>query len=546
MGRECSKKNIIAITRADNQVTGDIFSEAERLKNFDSEQLASYELHMARLLGNDYKAEKPSALDVLKKRRANQKAAEKVKNFDRLYARPSEIFSEKFFGAIEKRGKEWAKKGGDYKTYKELIGKPAGEVLKAIDGIVVAGKPDRMINTELKKFGISLDNVYEARGYLEWLNRGGPTQRPDESFAWLIDRSKDIAKAQSNLNLLWSAGNVTDMIRVFSHYATKQGGGLKAILEGTAKALEASGGNPFKKVKELEKKGVYQTQYVDREGKNLNPFEWTITAQKNLVYHIDKASGGDGITGIRDTLFDSSPLDRPAFDRNPTASPLVYGLVRYPINETRWLFNTAASALKGDARSATNLALFFAARTYFTGLSSNVPAPFFAAMSKDDKEAFKAWEEKFGFFGTPSNIIKLASGGRFDLSGYTQLMGGTLGARANSVADSAMRVFKDLGRSSISLGKGNIPAAGANALAAIFALNNFGLGFGKIKINDEVNSTTLTKMLETTGEFLGNEFGLDKLTGEYLKDAFGNAYKKEPKEEGGTVTRLRVPGPKKF
>jgi len=530
MGDGCNRKNTVAVIRAGNQIQGDIFSEAERVKNFSGEQRFYYEKVMANHFGINPKKKGVSRLDVLKKRTKNASQPEGVMD-DRLYARPSEQFSKKFMSAID--GKM---KAATPENYAEKVAKPMRTLLAALDKVTVNSKSRADLNKQLAKFGLDADNLYDARDYVKWLADGGPNQKSWASA--LTKKAGVIAKAQANLNMAWTLGNSSDIIRVYSHYASRKGG-LKAILEGTATAIKA---NPFKRNPQLAKQGIYETQYIDQQGANNDPFTWSITAQKNLTYHIDKAIGSDGKTGVRELLFDSTPWDRPRYDRSPEAN-LVFGLARFPINEARWHYKTVKQALQGDARAAANYGLYSIAKAAMLGAASLIPAPVYIAMPKEMREEIEAVENKYG-----TNLLKRVSGAvlqkaginaSIDLTTYTQPGGGQLGARAASLVNTGTSVVKNTVKAGIDGVQGNIPAAGVNAIAAASAFANF-TGY-KAEVLGLLNSTTITELFETTGKELEREFDSDRYSRNIVKAVFGQRNVKKNEDESNLPELPKLP-----
>ena len=137
MGDGCQPKNLVAITRAGNQIQGDIFSEAERVKNFSGEQRFHYEKVMANHFGIKPKGKTASAWDAIKKTKGEKNPLMDGRNYDR----PSVMFSKKFYGSIDSKLKAWAKgKDTSLESYKENIGKPIKTVIEAIDSEVKSAK----------------------------------------------------------------------------------------------------------------------------------------------------------------------------------------------------------------------------------------------------------------------------------------------------------------------------------------------------------------------------------------------------------------------
>jgi hypothetical protein len=534
MGKRCNPKNTVGTVRAENQLSGDIFSEAERVKDFDAGQLSAYEMQMAKRLGMI--DDGPSALDVIKAKSPKSPiASQSLEIFkDKLYASPSETLKGRFWNDIDGKFSDFYRKPEAERNYNEDIAKPARTVKTAIETILKSGSNKKELDARLKRFGITTDQSYEALKYLDWVVKGGPEMQVPDGLKPFNAAASSLAKAQANLNLLWTAGNGADMMRIYSHFATKKGGGVNSVIQGTYDAWKASGGNIFRQIPALKKKGFYDSSSIELDNRNRDPFSWTATAQKNLAYYMDKASGGDGYSGVRDIVFDRKSWDRPPYDRF-AENNLVFGLFRYPINEARWYAKTAGQALKGDTNAAANLLTFSMARAVFTGSKSMIPAFVWMALSKDDKESVKQFDENTGL-----NQVKMQSramlksmgiDAEVDLSDYLQPLGGNLGARAGSLKRTFDQIGKAFTKSATYTAKGKPLAASVAFASGVLALANFGAFKGSAskvlsQIDKNFNSTLFTKTAETTAEFLADEMEFDKYERELLKDAFGMTLKK--------------------
>lgn len=539
MGEQCAPKNTLAMLRAKGQAAGDIFTEAERIKNMDGEQRSYYEMQMSRLLGES--TPKKSAFDVIKElekkpdKNIVQKAAGAISDIvaeDSLYKRPSEALPKKFYNAVDKKLSAWEKSGGKVEDYKEKVGKPVKDLIGAIDKTLVSGTSKKDINTSLKQsFGIGLKDVKYAREWLQWVADGGHTQTSKNPFVRTINQvASSVSKFQANAQMVWTLGNGVDMLRPLSTYASSGPKGILSIAKGIGDLARATKGNPFKimgQLPELKKAGAYGTQYMDRgTSSKLNPFEWSINAQKNLVYFVDKAHGGNGLSGIRDNLFDSKAWDRGVWDRSPDFKTAL-DLARYPINEARWYFKTASNALKGDGKSAVNLALYLGLKQALTGIKGNIPAPLYAGLKKDEKELIDKIDEQLPFDLIDKTTTAL-SGGKYklDMGNYVQPLGGQMGARLSSITDTVNKTGRSVSRGVINLSQGKIPAAAFNLAAGAMALNTLTQWKDAGSILGPLNSATFQKMMETTADALAGEFSNgDEYTKEVLKDIFGTTVK---------------------
>jgi len=535
MGDACN--HLAATIQAKNQASGkDIFSEAERVIQMNAEQRAYYEKFMANEFGLGKGSKKPSVWDALKARQQKQ-LNKKTHAYDAAaYNHPSERFSKKFWGAIDNKITKWANsKNADYDSYKEQVGKPARTLLKAINQVATSGKSPATVNRELAKFGLTAKDVYDAKGYLQFLADGGHMQGHGNAQG-LVNTAGFLSRAQANLNVVWSLGSGTDLIRPTAHYLTRKNG-MVNTLKGIGMWAKATKGiGAFSKLKELENKRIYDSAYQDHGTGKADLFGRSIIGQKNLVYYLDKAAGGDGATGIREQLFDYKPWDVPPAERWK-GSPLVFGLARYPINETRWLFKTANAAIRGNPREIANLTVYFAMRAVATGTTSNVPAWMWNGMPDEWKETLEQIDKDL-----PFNLIKKASTSVFqqmgvdaglDLSGYTRPMGGSFGARAGQLVTSISGVGTSGTKAVSSAAQGKFDAAAAHSAATLLALANLGLLGGVLKkipggekaaekfSESQLNSTTLTKLFKTLGDELEKEFDAERTPRNVVKAVFG-------------------------
>lgn len=534
MGDGCQPKNLVAITRAGNQIQGDIFSEAERVKNFSGEQRFYYEKVMANHFGIKPKqAKQKSAWDALKKRKEPKgkieklKAAYEVASDGRLYDNPSVIFSKKFYGSIDRKISVWEKtKAKTGQSYQDAVGKPVKGLIKAIDAEVIAAKNKADMTRRLAKYGLDADNIYHAKKYLEWLSNGGHTQVESHPlFKGLNTGANNIAKTQASFNMLWTLGNGVEIQKAYSHYLTRKPASVVNVVKGTLDAITATKGQPWRRVPALEKAGVYGTLEPGQGGKNITPFELSVTAQKNLVYHLDKASGGNGTDGIRNLLFESKPWDVPAWQMiHPDARTLVFGLARYPINESRWLVKTALAAKK-DPRELLNLTIYGLSRAFWAGSSSIIPS---YLLNKDQKEWFSAQDEKYNL----NQVAKISREvfksvgveAELNLSEYLSPLGGKLGSRAGSLTTTGEKTFRNVSQGATDLVQGNIPAAGVRVVGAFSAAVNLFLGEG---------STQFTDLMDTTAKNMEGEFKTEeRFKREAAKDLFGTAVKKTDDKNG--------------
>lgn len=491
-------------------------------------QQSVYERAMAHLEG---RKNKKSSLDFFSK----SPKKETILSPD-FYTPPSEKLAGKFYTTIDKNITAWARGGkrATRETYNQQIATPARKAIKDIDNIMLNAETRAEANLSLKKMGLKVEQVYEAREYLKWLADGGHLKTPERKAMQSLNKvANNVAKAQANLQVPWTLGNIFETQRIFSGAITVKGGGVDKVFKGIGDLMKASGGNPFKQLPELKKANLY---YSDNAGwgiGNSDIFEWTVTLNKNLAYHIHKATGGNGVDGVRDWTFDTKPWDRPPNLRDPNWHT-IWGLIRYPINETRWYCQTLKKTFAGDKRAAANLAAFAAMRLIINGPTAMMPAIAWACMSKETRDWWKEQEKNMGV-----NVVARATGGMIDPNEYLQPGGGAPGARLQSIEQTTRAALGNPVKATERLMQGKPAAASANLAASAIALANL-TGFDKMGI---LNSTTLRKMMETTADQLAGEFSREgRFEKELLKDAIGRMAK-TPDEESNVVNMARPSRP---
>lgn len=537
----CSPEILLGAVRAAGQIEGDLFPEVDRVKDMTSSQRLWYEVAFAKAHPSDatFEAFLP---DVSKKGGVISKISQKISASDKNHlAHMSEQLEGKFWNRMDARARMWEKsKNRSSASFRQMVSKPARKLRDDLKTAIVQANGDkRALNRLLKPYGLSDKNIYIAGKYLEWLGDGGQFQMPKNRALRLIGQAaSSVAKAQSNMNIVWTMGNAGDMIRVYSELGTKKGGVI-AALQGTADAL-VKGKGGFSKIKALEKAGIYETQAVDLTEHKFDIFSRSIILQKNIAYHIGERLGGKGYQAVRDVVFDSKPWDPQPFMMDPN-SRVIFGLVRYPINESRWLFKKTVDVLKNqDPRALANLTIWATSRAAFFGTASVVP--FYPLLPKEWKETLAKIEDDHNL-----NLLKHASADVFrnfdinasiDMGRYLSPLSGAPGARLESIGTA---IYKDVSlgaRAAMDVTHGDLDAAAVHGIAAGFALMNFGFfkqamkfkldgPLGKLidagsKVEKSgFNSMTLTKLLDKTGTFLESDFHENSYGGEVVKAVFG-------------------------
>lgn len=515
MGSSCDPYNLAAIMEAAEVSKGEQPSRLQ--EELNPEQQGYYESHMAQTQGT------PNFFDVAKEQ--YKRGVGSVLS-DMAYRSPSQWMPEELYQPIEQEFQQWYKNGAKPEEYK-AISKQANDILKQMDSVIEEHGGQALADI----LGIKPEQIQYAQQYFDWVAKKGPldiTTNPHTKGMRVL--ATGIAKAQANMNLMWTFGNVADMIRVYSHYAGK--GGFDKVMQGTIAALKQ--GNPFKRSPELAKMGLYDSVHYENQGANMDPFSWSITAQKNIAHHLDIATGGDGIKGVREVLFDRTPWDLPTFEQTPNRS-LLWGLARYPIYEAHWYYDTVRKMLSGDKQAQSEMGLYLLAKTAFLGGASLIPAPIYQYfMTQDDKDQWHELEKNLpvNLIGKATNeAIKTTTGEDFsiDLAGYTQPFGGTIGARLSSLVGSAWKAFQSAGSIPRNIKEGDLDAATINGIASISALMNFTGVTGDLKALNYLNSAQLTKLYGTVAKGLEKDWDSEKWTKNLLKSQFGPAVYDEDK-----------------
>lgn len=528
----CSPGILLGAVRAAGQLEGDLFPEIDRVKNMTSDQRLWYEVAFAKA---------QPGTSTFEPFRLKTKAGQAFRAFDQNYmAHMSEQLEGKFWNKIDARARLWEKgKNKTAASFRQAVSKPARKLRDDLKAVVVKANGDkRTLNRMLKPYGLSDKNLYIAGKYLEWLSEGGQFQMPkNRALRLLGEFSGDVAKAQANMNVVWTMGNAGDMTRIYSDLGARKGG-MVAAIQGTADAI-IKGKGGFSKIKALEDAGIYETQAIDLTQHKFDLFSRSVVLQKNIAYHIGERLGGKGYQAVRDVVFDSKPWDPQPFMMDPN-SRVIFGLVRYPINEARWLFKRTVDAFRLDPHAIKTLTSWGISRAVFFGVPTVVP--FFPFLPKEWKEALVDFEDEHGL-----NLLKHASADVFrnfnidaqiDLGSYMSPLGGTLGARLQSIGAAKDRVITLGARAAKDVAHGELDAAAVNSIAAGFALMNFGffkqamkfqldgpvgklIDAGASAEKSGFNSMAVTKLLDKTGKFLESDFHENSYGGEVVKAVFG-------------------------
>ena len=462
MGQACSPHYLVGGVEAARQATGnDPFTEAERVKGLDAGQRAVYEMVMANLTQKKTKLGR-SGYDILAENTKKDKAPFFL-SF-RSAEEPSKLLPPAFYNAVDKKLTAWHAAGHNPKQYREMVGNASKTLFESITSTIESARNPNELKVGLRKFGLTPDTAYDAKEYIHWISNGGPTQQVSENVKGLQSLFGRLAKADSTLNPVYALGNVLDLQRVLTHFATRRPQGVMDILTGIQAMRKA--GNPLLKNPALEKAGLghMQNNYTKMDtGLKWDPFNLTNNLQENLAFHIDKAQGGNGFDGVRDAVFVRKSWDRPVYDRSADLS-VFFGLARFQISEATWMARQIKQVLEGDKKAISNVILYHAGRVALTGIKSIIPIFVYNNLPKDAKKSVDDADKAIG-----GGLVKESTGGHLDLAAYVQPGGGQLGARGSSLTGAISRTAGATVNAGIDLTKGNLLPASINVIAAYSA-----------------------------------------------------------------------------
>lgn len=559
MGDLCNPSNLLAAVRAANKIEGqDLRSDADITANFDDKQKMAYE----RVLGKHFAGmAKKSPYDIGEvegsKKRITTDDHTSLTQL-RAYQPPSQTLGNEFYDQIADLHRKFESKTFDNsklraKAFKNDIVKPVQKIMTDLEGLVKKHNKEALKPILKEKYGIELENVYDAYDWLKWISEGGHTINDKNNF--LKKPSVNLAGSMARVNITWTIGNIADVSRIVGAYLDKP----ESLAKGLSKTFFESGPlGAFRRTKDLEDAGLYKTGEGTERGDfgNHEPFSWSTTMQKNLAFHLDKADGGDGFTGVRTNSFDYDPWDRAPVFRNDTANNLVFGLARFPIAEALWHINTVKRAVKGDKNAGLNLLSYAVAKSAIFGTASLVPSFIYAALPNEQKQEWRKIDKHIPFanlIGKGANSIAGATGADTDIefSSFAQPFGGNLGSRVQAIGRTFQEAPQSATKALENLGNGDISEASLNSFAAAIAVANLtGLPSGfmgtlRTPVNTLINNTTTKKVVKSWAKSLEEEHGQERTSRETWKAVLGSGNVRKGKKKTGSFGKFSKFGNRK-
>lgn len=311
----------------------------------------------------------------------------------RQHGRPSQQFGDRVWQPIYQEevalaAKYGGKESPEYrKEYAKTIGKKAEGEVKYIQYLYQTNEPGspKIAEALQGRYGITPDKAWDLVSYMEFVANPFKIEGSGGVAGRIVS---NVSSRQGPLNFTWATSNVGEMARVIADYSTKPGG-IQAVISGFGELMK--NGNPFSRHPDLERAGVYgldkgiETEYIH---KNDNPFSRTNTMLVNFAHYTGQAFDGNGERAVRESTFHTHYLDAPKAQRDAGSSlarDLLFGLVRYPINEAIWYYNTTRNALNwskpADALQAMGtLAIASLARSMWFGTAAAIPTPLMLMM----------------------------------------------------------------------------------------------------------------------------------------------------------------------
>ena len=516
-GCNCSPEDFWAIVRANGQITGDIFDEAARTDAFTTDQLYQYEKTFADVFGYQ-----PKSFSLQARETVEALPHGKPEHFleiwnDALYENPSRLHSEKFWYAIDDRMEAWKAAGGTLEQYHEMIGKPVQTLKSAIDKTIVNSQSMDTLEAELKeKYGLDFKTVYDGKNLLDWLDKDYLSR---DKEPWITKALGNYSSAQALYNFAWSLGHGTAFLRVGTQFMVKPGG-FKALLRGAHEAGMKNGPLSIFQIKADYKTQGYYGLYD--KASPIDLFSRSVIAQKNLTIATSHALGEDPHINLRDMLFDAKPWDVPLMYRGKVGKGIA-GLVRYPINESRWIIGKAYQAGKGNVTAATTLGTYFLLKSLLYGPSSNIPSPLWLKLlTKEQRQDIKDIEIEYHLSlireGSRDAFSTVGIHGEIDPGEYTQPLGGEFAARYGAMSKQGEQLLAEAGASGKNLATGNFGPAAMTSLGVVIAyMNLYGTANTAAKLAklgvvvspevlNHINSTTLDKVILRFADHLDKNF----------------------------------------
>ena len=412
--------------------------------------------------------------------------------------------------------------------YKETVAPKADRWLAyfedAVNKVPQGGKD---MTAYLRNAGLDMKaaDLHDTVNWLRWLSDGGlHFNKNQKSDGWnpILQNLDNFSAGVMRMNVKWATSNVAELYRIGAFYP-------KSALRGVLDALSATKGNLFAEIPELQKQGVYESQWQKNEtlypnnnafdavvGKALkisdkfDIFRATINMQKNIAWYADKAAGGDGWTGQRKAV-----LDRPWWDM-----PMMYSdhRLKNTLSMTRYLYSETAqylSLIKNAKQKPMDLINYTVMRAVVFGVHSVIPEPVWAILKN------RLGEDEMEEFEKTLNAINPIAPFKAMQEYVQPLPGIYVGATYGKVEGAFGEIGKGVVNMPVALFKGDI---GEFALYSMTTASNFGMfAYGVPE--------SLVNTLEAGRDILIEDMDGDEAAQKALEKQFGQKLGKNIKKQ---------------
>jgi hypothetical protein len=374
-----------------------------------------------------------------------------------------------------------------------------------------------------KEFGIDAKQINEAITYIHWMSRSNWLEP-----SGLVGKvANNLSYHQASFNFNWALFNGGDLLRIVSPYIRKP----DVLFKGAAKAFSKTEIDDLL----LPMGFMDSSQHPRGLMEKLDPFKATNRVQQRLAYFLDKADGGDGLTGLRKNAFDREPWDAAPIEYHSNmgsdGSKVMFGLGRFLMSEFQYNTRNMINVLKvlkgtGDLGQAADYGIYNTLKAAMFGQVATPLALFYPLLNDDDK---KQWREA----GVMNNVLEAAlnpagieAEGTLGRSfGPVDLM---FGARAGQIANTAIFQAKGTADAVVKLTQGNLGEGVLSALivsgsaAAMFAGRPIASS-GKIADTavDLFGNGQVQKMMKVWAKSMNEQWDDEKLKFELAQTVVG-------------------------
>lgn len=293
-------------------------------------------------------------------------------------------------------------------------------------------------------------------------------------------------------------------------------GAQGAVLKAFGDFMRASGGQFWKRIPELEARGVYSVNELNKFEQKLdkafgvhNVLDITENPLRSIAYYLGEAVGaGKGLQAVENIAFAYRPGNMPAMLWNREGAGSVH-LMRYSI-ESMKLYGSLVKNLANPekaANAAFALAGFHLITAMQTGFASSVPLPIYQALPDDIKQQLDELSSENPLF----NIAGKATG--LNLTKQSQPLGGVAFGLGNQI------LTQNLGQGVSTSLKGVKELATGEAEQGSMDLLQGLLTAGQVAKLPGINFTTLRLLKAARKSYENGDLSAAGLTNE-VKDQF--------------------------